>query len=144
MSRNKLAQQPCWTEQIVAGHFRQAVLTLRKLPSAQLQGYSNAWPDIVRLPYEVAYMEARSIQLKATPEDIATLDKVFAWMQWIEVEERKLIWRRAEHVSWRAICWEFGMCRQTVWFKWKAALKKIAIQLNANANESKTITVNVK
>ena len=37
-----------WTADDVADHFEEAFRTLRKLPPAKVQGYFNAWPQIVR------------------------------------------------------------------------------------------------
>lgn len=119
-----------WTEKAVANRFKQAVLTLRKLPSVKTQGYANGWPDIVRLPHEVAYMEPNCIRLQATPDEIAALEQVLDWMEWIDIDERKVIWRRAANVGWRTICYEIGCTRTTAWHKWRIGLKKVAIQLN--------------
>ncbi len=37
-----------WTADEVADHFEEAFRTLRKLPSVWVQGYFNAWPQILR------------------------------------------------------------------------------------------------
>lgn len=129
-----LHQQSSWTTQAVATHIRQAVLTLKKLPAVSIKAYVSAWPDIVRQPHEVAYMEPTPIRCRATPDEITQLEQVFDWMRWIAVEERKLVWKRAMQVPWRTICWELGCDRKTAWRKQHAALTKIAIQLNAKLN----------
>ena len=37
-----------WTADDVADHFEEAFRTLRKLPPVRVQGYFNAWPQLVR------------------------------------------------------------------------------------------------
>ncbi len=116
-----------WTEDEVAQELERAVITIRRLPSARVQGYVHAWPDIVRSPMEE---EPKRLRLPATPEMIAALEQVFDWMRWLTVEERKLLWRKAEHVSWKLICRQLGCNRTTAWRMWKATLRKIVLYLN--------------
>ena len=72
------------------------------------------------------------VHVRTIPQAISLLEQTFDWMLWIEVEERKLIWKRAAKVSWKNICYEFGYTRSTAWRKWVNACEKIAIQLNKN------------
>ena len=60
----------------------------------------------------------------------ARLDKVFEWMTWVTVEERKLIWKRAAKMRWKVICWELGCSEVTANKRWNTALNKIAKKLN--------------
>ena len=119
-----------WTEVMVAKHFAEAINTLKKLPSSRLKGYFSTWPDIIRSPNELASQEKSPVQLRAMPDAISRLEQTFAWMMWLEVDERKLIWKRAAKVGWRSICLEFGYNRATAWRKWKIALQKLANKLN--------------
>jgi Domain of unknown function (DUF6362) len=32
-------------------------------------------------------------------------------MRWLEVDDAKLVWARAERVQWKQITWQFGMSR---------------------------------
>ncbi len=41
-----------WTPDDVANRFEDAAVTARRLPSANVQGYFNAWPTIVRSQWE--------------------------------------------------------------------------------------------
>ena len=81
-------------------------------------------------PNEIMQMEPMPMRLRATPDAITRLEQTFDWMQWIEVEERKLIWKRAAKVRWKTICWELGCDRSTAWRKWVIACEKIAARLN--------------
>lgn len=121
-----------WTAKDVALHFEEAIYTLKKLPPVRVQGYFNAWPDMRYSPQEIIQMEVKPMRLQATAQAISRLEQTFDWMLWIEVEERKLIWKRAANVSWKNICYELGCTRSTAWRKWVNACEKIAIQLNKN------------
>lgn len=124
-------RQDEWTEQAVKKRFDDAWRTLRKLPSVKGQGYSNAWPEIVRSPMEVACTEPKPMRVLATPKEIAQLDQTLGWLTWVSIDERKLIWRRAQRVCWKKICREFGGCDRTrLWRCWKVALLKVALRLN--------------
>lgn len=70
------------------------------------------------------------MRIVATAEAIARLEQTFEWMRWITVEERKLIWKRADNKHWKLICWELGCDRTTAWRKWVIACTKIATSLN--------------
>ncbi len=122
-----------WTAKDVAEHFEEAIYTLKKLPPVRVQGYFNLWPDMKHSPNEIMQMEPIPMRLRATPDAITRLEQTFDWMQWIEVEERKLLWKRAAKVRWRPICIELGCDRTTAWRKWVTACEKIAYQLNKGA-----------
>ncbi|MBL0320103.1 MAG: helix-turn-helix domain-containing protein [Alphaproteobacteria bacterium] len=120
-----------WTHETVAEHFEEAIRTLKRLPPVRVQGYFNAWPNMVYSPNEIMMQEPMPMRLRATPDAISRLDMTFEWMPWITVEERKLIWQRAARVRWKTICWELGCDRTTAWRKWVLACTKIATRLNA-------------
>jgi hypothetical protein len=119
-----------WTAKKVADHFAEAVQTIKRLPPVLLNGYRSVWPTILYSEKERLAQEPRPMRLRATPDAISRLEQTFDWMQWIEVEERKLIWKRAARVRWKTICWEFGCDRSTAWRKWVMACTKIAHRLN--------------
>jgi hypothetical protein len=120
-----------WTAGDVEKHFRDAILTLKKLPHVQQRSYFNSWPDIVYTPNEKIFQEKKQMRILATPEAVSRLDKSFEWMSWITIDERKLIWKRAARVRWKVICRELGYERSTAWRKWHIACSKIAACLNA-------------
>lgn len=120
-----------WTHKCVAEHFEEAVTTLKRLPSVKVKGYHTVWPEVIHTPDERMHQEAFPMRLRASADAISRLEQTFEWMPWIEVEERKLIWKRAARVRWKTICWEFGYDRTTAWRKWVLACTKIATRLNA-------------
>ncbi len=120
-----------WTSAMVADQFEEAISTLKRLPPVKVQGYFNLWPEVVHSPNELMFQEAFPMRLRAMPDAISRLEQTFEWMMWIDVEERKLIWKRAARVRWKTIAYEFGCDRSTVWRKWVIACTKIATHLNA-------------
>ncbi len=124
-----MVKQREWTEQTVVNELEQAVITIRRLPPLQSNGYVHTWPEIVRSPTEIANTEPKQLRLPPTPEMLASLERVFDWMQWLTVDERKLLWRRADHIHWKAIAREIGCDKVTAWRRWKAAIRKLVIWL---------------
>ena len=121
-----------WTAQAVAKRFEEAIATLKKLPPVKVRGYFNLWPDVGYHPNELLFQEPVRLKLRANPDAISRLDETLTWLQWVTVEERKLLWQRAAKVRWKTICWELGCDRSTAWRKWLIACTKISSHLNAS------------
>ena len=120
-----------WTADDVADHFEEAFRTLRKLPPVKVQGYFNAWPQIVRSEKEILAMEPQPMRVWPSTSAITRLEQTFDWVLWIGEDERRLIWWRAARRSWKEITYELGVDRSTAWRQHKLALTKIAARLNA-------------
>lgn len=123
-----------WTAKMVADRLEESVATLRRLPPVKVQGYFNLWPAIKYTEMEVLQMEKLPIRLRALPDAIDRMEETLGWMTWLEVEERKLVWKRAARVRWKTLCWELGCDRTTAWRKWVIALTKISVRLNSRKN----------
>lgn len=121
-----------WTPTLVADRMEEAVATLRKLPPVKVRGYFSVWPTIKFAELEVLQQEKLPIRLRAQPDAIDRLEETLSWMAWLEIEERKLLWKRGAKMRWKTICWEFGCDRSTAWRRWVIALTKISAQLNAS------------
>ena len=52
------------------------------------------------------------------------------WVQWLEEEQRHLIWMRAKQREWKDICRRFGCDRTTAWRRWQKALQIVVDHLN--------------
>ena len=120
-----------WTINSVAARFHDAVITSRRLPSANVQGYFNTWPAIVRSQWEVLAADERVVcRFPPTPKDIEQMLEVMLWVQWLEVEQRHLVWMRAKRHEWKSICVRFACDRSTAWRRWQRALQMIVDRLN--------------
>jgi hypothetical protein len=120
-----------WTAQDVADRFREAAMTLRRLPPVKVQGHFNLWPAIRRCAEEMAQMEPRPMRITPSPAAISRLEETMDWVLWISEEERHLVWARAARVPWKRLCWQLGCDRTTAWRRWQRALWTIAARLNA-------------
>jgi hypothetical protein len=120
-----------WTPDDVANRFEDAAVTARQLPSANVQGYFNAWPTIVRCQWEMLATDERVVcRFPPSPKDVEQMLEVMLWVQWLEVEQRHLVWMRAKRYGWRDICTRFAIGRSTAWRHWNQAMALMAEKLN--------------
>ena len=121
-----------WTVDDVANRFHEATQTSRRLPPVRVQGYFNVWPLFARQEWEV--MSNTDVELRAmppTPEAVERMLEAMRWVQWLEEEQRHLVWMRAKEYEWKDICRRIGCDRTTAWRRWQRALAVVAAQLNA-------------
>lgn len=117
-------------QKYVEDRIREAARTLHRLPEGRVQGYSSAWPAIKRDEMEILQMEKQPMRIRPTSDDITEMEEVlFVWLLWLDVDERKLVWQRAERVRWKLICNQFGVGRTKAWEIYKCALGKIAARI---------------
>ena len=117
-------------QKCVEDRIREAVRTLQRLPEERVQGYFSAWPAIKRDEMEIMQMEKQPLRIRPTSDDITEMEEVlFVWISWLDVDERKLVWQRAERVRWKIICAQFGVGRTKAWEMYKCALGKIAARI---------------
>ena len=117
-------------ESEVEERLRSAARTLRRLPTVKVQGYFSTWPTIIREPLEILQMEPEPMRLQPSTADITEMEEVlFVWLKWLEPEERRLVWLRAERVRWKLICGRFGVGRTKAWEMYRRALACIAAKL---------------
>lgn len=119
-----------WTVERVDERFREAAITAHRLPPVRVQGYFNTWPAIRRMPWETLGAEAPIRRFPPSPEAIERMLEAMRWVQWLEEEERHLVWMRAERHRWRDICARLGCDRTTAWRRWQRALQIVADTLN--------------
>lgn len=119
-----------WTPDDIATRFLEAAETSRRLPPIRVQGYFNVWPAFVRREWEALAAEERECRpLPPAPAAIDRMLETMRWVQWLEVEQRHLVWMRAKQYEWPDICRRFGCCRTTAWRRWRRALQEIADKL---------------
>ena len=120
-----------WTPTTVADRLEEAAQTLRRLPPVKVRGYISAWPPTIRDFWEAFGWNAVEVRFgPPAPDAIDRMDESLSWLHWLEPNEVRLVWLRAEGVRWKSIAYRFGMDRSTAWRHWSCALIKIAAQLN--------------
>jgi hypothetical protein len=120
-----------WTPELVAARLAEAADVLARLPDAKMRGYYGPWRTLVG-------MTGRGPSPAApAPEAIDRLDEALSWLMWLEPEERRLVWLRAEGMPWKRITHRLGIGRTTAWQRWTTALLKISVRLNAAAEQDR-------
>lgn len=119
-----------WTADDVANWLREAARTAHRLPPVRVQGYFNLWPTIIRTPYErMTGDEAPIYRFPPTPAEVERMLVAMGWMQWLDVEQRKLLWMRADRWRWHDIGKRFGVAPRTAQRRWEAAIGLVTVNL---------------
>lgn len=120
-----------WTVDDIAARFADAAETARRLPRVRVQGYFNVWPAFVREQWESLASDERVY--RPFPPSPAAIDRMMETMKWVvplTVDERHLVWMRADGYEWHQIGKRFGCERTTAWRRWQRALGKVAQHLS--------------
>lgn len=131
-----------WSMQQVADRFHEAAVTARRLPPAKVQGHASYWPDIQRQSWEGYADERIVLRFAASPGAIDRFGETVRWLRWLDEEQRRLIWLRAQYVPWREICTRTGLIRKTAWRRWQHALVLVTVHLNGPLPRFSAATLN--
>jgi hypothetical protein len=100
----------------------------------RVQGYYTVWPVFVRQEWETLAADEKVYRpFPPSPKDIDRMLEVMRWVQWLEVEQRHLVWMRAKRYGWREIGIRFACCTKTAQRHWQKALQTLADHLNGHA-----------
>jgi len=128
-----------WTSQMVEERLIEAADVLRRLPAPRVQGYYSLWPAIAPSFDDLVGQEPRSISRPwPSPDAITRAETTLEWLRWLEPEDAKLVWMRAEGARWKAVCWRLGFAPATAKRRWQYALILIAWKLNGRPLHAKT------
>ena len=120
-----------WTIEDVANRFEDAASTARRLPPVRVQGYFTVWPMIVRSEWErMSAEEQPRLHFQPSPVEVDAMLEVMHWVQWLELDQRHLVWMRAKRYGWRDIAIRFACCTKTAQRHRQAALQCVAQRLN--------------
>jgi hypothetical protein len=119
-----------WDKEAVAARLEEAADVLARLPQERTRGFYDLWPRLIGTPSRYARLAA------AAPGAIDRMDEALRWLCWLEPEERRIVWLRAEGLPWKRITYRFGIGRTTAWQRWTMALLKISTRLNTVAEQN--------
>lgn len=123
-----------WCTDTVAARLEEAANTGRRLPPVRVQGYYTVWPVFVRQEWETLAADKKVYRpFPPSPKDIDRMLEVMRWVQWLEVEQRHLVWMRAKRYGWREIGIRFACCTKTAQRHWQKSLQTLADHLNGHA-----------
>jgi len=67
---------------------------------------------------------------RSSPRQITQAEEAMLWLRWLEPEDGRLVWARADGMAWKPICWQFGISRATANRRWQYGLAVIVWRLN--------------
>ena len=124
--------QTDWTAEEVAARFADAADTAHKLPRVRLGGYFNPWMTLaMQVPERYPDPERLYRPMPPSPQAVERMLETMRWVQWLEVEQRHLVWMRANRYEWQQIGRRFACDRNTAARRWNKAIEKVAAELNA-------------
>ena len=86
-----------WTPLPVAERLAEAADALERLPQGGVQGYASR----LRWPYADDGRSGARLP-SPSPEAIDRMDEALGWLMWLEPEERRLVWLRAQGTALEA------------------------------------------
>ncbi len=119
-----------WTTTQVQDRLELAAGVMRQMPGVRPQGFFNAWPEYFHSFADQVGQEPRMRRPRPSPRQITEAEEAMLWLRWLEVEDARLVWARAEGTAWKPICWQFGISRATANRRWQYGLAVITWQLN--------------
>ena len=127
-----------WTPALVADRLEITADVFRALPAVKPQGFFNAWPE-----YRVTFgdqvgQDAPKLRLpRPSPQAISEAERTLLWLRWLERDDARLLWLRAERRPWKPICWELGISRATANRRWTYGVAVITWRLNGKRPPAK-------
>ncbi len=121
-----------WTIDDVAARFSDAAHTSYRLPPVRVQGYASPWMSLaMQVPNRYPDPERVYRPMPPGPEAVERMLETMRWVQWLEEEQRHLVWMRAKRYEWHQIGRRFACDRNTAARRWKKAMELIVERLNA-------------
>jgi hypothetical protein len=119
-----------WTTTQVQDRLELAASVMRQLPGVMPQSYFNAWPEYLYSFADQVGQEPRMRRPRPGPRQITEAEEAMLWLRWLEVDDARLVWARADGMAWKPICWQFGISRATANRRWQYGLAIIVWRLN--------------
>ena len=126
-----------WTPTLVTDRLEEAARTLKRLPPVKHKDLASHWPPIIQEYWEAYGWDTPKIRMgPPTPEAISRMDEVMEWLLWLDPDDVRLVWLRAERINWKLIMQRFGLARSTISAHWKSAICQIVAILNQQGKMS--------
>lgn len=126
-----------WTIDDVAARFADAAQTAHRLPPVRVQGYFNSWSMFAcHIPDRYPDPDRLYRPMPPSPKAVELMLETMAWVQWLEVEQRHLVWMRADRYEWQQIGRRFACDRNTASRRWHKAIEVVAARLNSHTETS--------
>ena len=117
---------PKFYEESIHLILKEAIDTLKRLPSAKLKSRLIHWPDVIKQSAEI--LSALPSSSRPTPPDpkaIDRLDMVLDMLLKLDARERRLVWAKSCKISWQKLALKEGLSHMTLRKLHKIALLKL-------------------
>jgi hypothetical protein len=119
-----------WTTAQVQDRLELAADVFAQLPAVKPQGYFNAWPEYFHSFADQVGQEPQMRRPRPSPRQITEAEEAMLWLRWLEKDDARLVWLRANRTAWKPICWELGISRATANRRWQYGIAVIVWRLN--------------
>jgi hypothetical protein len=85
-----------WTTAHVEDRLESAADVFRTLPDVMPQGFFNAWPEYFHSFADKVGQEPQMRQPRPGPRQITEAEEVMLWLRWLERDDARIVWLRAE------------------------------------------------
>ncbi len=102
-----------WTRAQVQDRLELAAGVMRQMPGVMPQGFFNAWPEYFHSFADKVGQEPQMRRPRPSPRQITEAEEAMLWLRWLEKDDARLVWLRANGTPWKPICWELGISRAT-------------------------------
>ena len=75
--------------------------------------------------------------IEQDPRQITEAEEALLWLRWLERDDARIVWLRAERTPWKPICWEMGISRATANRRWQYGIAVIVWRLNGKSVHEK-------
>jgi hypothetical protein len=62
------------------------------------------------------------------------MEQTLLWLRWIERDDQRIVWARANGRPWKAIAHDLGVERTTAWRRWRIGIAVITARLESSCN----------
>ncbi|WP_394227067.1 DUF6362 family protein [Paracoccus marcusii] len=122
-----------WTTAQVQDRLELAASVMRQMPGVMPQGFFNAWPEYFHSFADKVGQEPQMRRPRPSPRQITQAEEAMLWLRWLEKDDARLVWLRANGTPWKPICWELGISRATANRRWQYGIAVIVWRLNGRS-----------
>jgi hypothetical protein len=82
---------------------------------------------------------------RPSPRDITGAEEALLWLRWLEKDDARIVWLRANGTPWKKIGWEVGLSRPAANRRWQYGIAVIVWRLNGKrvpAKRSREYVIN--
>ncbi|GGC24384.1 hypothetical protein GCM10011363_46130 [Marivita lacus] len=119
-----------WTTTRVEDRLESAADVFRTLPGVMPQGFFNAWPEYFHSFADKVGQEPQMRRPRPGPRQITEAEEALLWLRWLERDDARIVWLRAERTPWKPICWQMGISRATANRRWRYGIAVMVWKLN--------------